>query len=108
MMLADTLPTAPATSDIGMFVLCAAVFIGMILSLIAIGSYFATRREMDDVKERMTNIEDLMEKRTEKLHKRINRLLAGQMLIAGKVGVALDKHQSQMDDILRELESEED
>lgn len=107
MILADVIQP-PSPNDIGIFVLCGALLIGLVATLIAIASYFATRREVDDLKERMTNVEELMERRTEKLHKRINRLLAGQMLIAGKVGVALDKHQNQMDDILRELEAEED
>jgi hypothetical protein len=105
LFLADT---APAPDAIGIFVLCAGVIIGLIASLISIASYFATRREVDDLKDRVVIIENLLEKRTEKLHRRINRLLAGQMLIAGKVGVALDKHQAQLEAKLHELESEED
>ena len=107
MFLADSIATAPTNNDIGLFVVCAATIIGLVAALISIASYFATRREVDDLKERVANIEELMEKRTEKLHNRINRLLAGQMLIAGKLGVALEQHQNQLDDILRDLEAEE-
>jgi hypothetical protein len=99
---------APASDALGIFVLCAAVIVGLAASLISIASYFATRREVDDLKDRVVIIENLLEKRTEKLHRRINRLLAGQMLIAGKVGVALDKNQAQLEAKLHELESEED
>ena len=104
-LFADTVPGPDA---IGIFVLCAGVVIGLIVSLVSIASYFATRREVDDLKDRVVIIENLLEKRTEKLHRRINRLLAGQMLIAGKVGVALDQHQAQLEAKLHELESEED
>jgi len=105
LFLADAVPGPDA---IGIFVLCAGVIVGLIASLISIASYFATRREVDDLKDRVVIIENLLEKRTEKLHRRINRLLAGQMLIAGKVGVALDQHQAQLEAKLHELESEED
>ena len=107
MLFADAI-AGPSNNDIGLFVVCAAVFIGLIGALISIASYFATRREVDDLKVRVTQIEELMEERTEKLHKRINRLLAGQMLIAGQVGVALENHSTQMESLLRQLESEED
>ena len=107
-MLSTLADTAPTPDAIGIFVLCAGVVIGLIASLISVASYFATRREVDDLKDRVVIIESLLEKRTEKLHRRINRLLAGQMLIAGKVGVALDKHTAQLEAKLHELESEED
>ncbi|MDE2105328.1 MAG: hypothetical protein KGL39_49335 [Patescibacteria group bacterium] len=100
--------TSPSNSELGLFVVCAAAFIGLIATLISIASYFATRREVDDLKERVTNIEELMEKRTEKLHRRINRLLAGQMLIAGQVGVALDHQGDKLAEIIRQLDAEED
>jgi len=107
-LLAESLPGGPTNNEIGLFVVCAAVVIGLVGALMSVAGYFATRREVDDLKERVTVIENLLEKRTEKLHRRINRLLAGQMLIAGKVGVALDQHQVQMETMLHELEREED
>lgn len=103
MMLAEA-----TNGDLGLFVVCAAIIIGLVGALMSVASYFATRREVDDLKERVLAVEELMEARTEKLHKRINRLLAGQMLIAGQVGVAIDQHQNQMESIMRQLESEED
>jgi len=99
---------AATTGQVGIFIVCAAMFVGLVGALISVASYFATRREVDDLKERVGIIESLLEKRTEKLHRRINRLLAGQMLIAGKVGVALDKHEAQMEAMLHELETEAD
>jgi len=107
-LLAESLSSGPTNNEIGLFVVCAAVVIGLVGALMSVAGYFATRREVDDLKERVTVIENLLEKRTEKLHRRINRLLAGQMLIAGKVGVALDQHQVQMETMLHELEREED
>jgi phosphate/sulfate permease len=108
MMLAQTVTTGATNNEIGLFVVCAAVVFGMVGALISVASYFATRREVDDLKERVQGIEELMEERTEKLHKRINRLLAGQMLIAGQVGVALENHSTQLEALMQQLESEED
>jgi len=99
---------SPSNSQIGLFVVCAAILIGLVATLISIAGYFATRREVDDLKDRVGTLEDLMEKRTEKLHRRINRLLAGQMLIAGQVGVALEHHRGELDSLIRQIEHEED
>ena len=108
MMLAQAATTGATNNEIGLFVVCAAVVFGLVGALVSVASYFATRREVDDLKDRVATIEDLMEKRTEKLHKRINRLLAGQMLIAGQVGVTIENHTAQMSAIMQQLETEED
>jgi len=100
--------SAPTNGDIGLFVVCAAIFTGLVATLISIAGYFATRREVDDLKNRVTTLETLMESRTEKLHRRINRLLAGQMLIAGQVGLALEHHRSELDALIQQLENEQD
>ncbi len=99
---------SPSNSQIGLFVVCAAILIGLVATLISIAGYFATRREVDDLKDRVGALENLMETRTEKLHRRINRLLAGQMLIAGQVGVALEHHRGELDSLIRQIEHEED
>jgi hypothetical protein len=49
-----------------------------------------------------------LDDKTAKIHKRVNRLLAGQMLIAGSVGCALEQHQDQITAWMEKLEREED
>jgi hypothetical protein len=53
-------------------------------------------------------IEVDLDDKTAKIHKRVNRLLAGQMLIAGRVGCSLDQHQDQITAWMAELDREEE
>jgi len=100
---------ADATNEqIGVFIFAAAVVTGFIATLISVASYFATRREVEDLKSRVDKIEADLDDKTAKIHKRVNRLLAGQMLIAGRVGCSLDQHQAQIAAWMKELETEED
>src|ERR1700761_2601184 len=88
---------ADATNEqIGVFIFAAAVVTGFVATLISVASYFATRREVEDLKSRVDKLESDLDDKTAKIHKRVNRLLAGQMLIAGRVGCALDQHQDQI------------
>jgi cell division protein FtsL len=99
---------ADATNEqVGVFIAAAVVVIGFILMLLAIAAYFATRREVDDLKERMDKLEADLDDKTSKIHNRVNRLLAGQMLIAGRVGCELTEHKERLGEIMKELESEE-
>jgi hypothetical protein len=87
-----------------------APLIALIGSAIGIGSYFATRRELDKLETRVTHLEEKLSGRVGKLHARINRLLAGQMIIAGKLGVTVE-HMKDIESELaeiEELEREED
>jgi hypothetical protein len=100
---------ADATNEqIGIFIFAGAVVTGFIATLISVASYFATRREVEDLKLRVDKIETDLDDKTAKIHKRVNRLLAGQMLIAGRVGCSLDQHQDQIAAWMAELEREED
>lgn len=100
--------TSPTNSELGVFIMCAAMLIGLVATLISVASYFATRREVDDLKGRVDKIEEDLDHKTSKIHKRVNRLLAGQMLIAGQVGVALDRQGGRLAELIRQLEEEED
>src|SRR3954471_7506364 len=100
---------ADATNEqIGIFIFAGAVVTGFIATLISVASNFATRREAEDLKTRVDKIETDLDDKTAKIHKRVNRLLAGQMLIAGRVGCALDQHQDQIAAWMDQLEREED
>jgi hypothetical protein len=100
---------ADATNEqIGVFVFAGAVVTGLITTLISVASNFATRREVEDLKTRVDKIEADLDDKTTKIHKRVNRLLAGQMLIAGRVGCSLDQHQDQISTWMAELEREEE
>lgn len=100
---------ADATNEqVGVFIFAGAVVTGFIAALISIASYFATRREVEDLKSRVNKIEADLDDKTAKIHKRVNRLLAGQMLIAGRVGCSLDQHRDQISAWMKELEREED
>ncbi len=100
---------ADATNEqIGVFIFAAAVVTGFVATLISVASYFATRREVEDLKSRVDKLENDLDDKTAKIHKRVNRLLAGQMLIAGRVGCALDQHQEQISAWMEKLEREED
>src|SRR6185437_11041309 len=100
---------ADATSEqIGIFIFAAAVVTGFIATLVSVASYFATRREVEDLKSRVDKLESDLEDKTAKIHKRVNRLLAGQMLIAGRVGCSLDQHRDQISAWMAKLEREED
>jgi hypothetical protein len=100
---------ADATNEqIGIFIFAGAVVTGFIATLISVASYFATRREVEDLKSRVDKIEADLEDKTAKIHKRVNRLLAGQMLIAGRIGCSLDQHQDQISAWMARLEREED
>jgi hypothetical protein len=99
---------ADATNEqVGIFIFAGAVVTGFIATLISVASNFATRREVEDLKMRADRIESDLDDKTAKIHKRVNRLLAGQMLIAGRVGCALDQHQEQIAAWMDKLEREE-
>lgn len=98
---------AEATNEqIGVLVFGLAALLGLVATMISIASYFATRREVEDLKTRVNNLEDNLDKKTSKLHTRINRLLAGQMMIAGQLNVALDK--GHLKEMMQQLEAEEE
>ena len=99
---------ADATNEqVGIFIFAGAVVTGFVATLISVASYFATRREVEDLKTRVDKIEADLDDKTAKIHKRVNRLLAGQMLIAGRMGCSLDQHQDQISAWMAELEREE-
>jgi outer membrane murein-binding lipoprotein Lpp len=100
---------ADATNEqVGIFIAAAAIVTGCIAAGISVASNFATRREVEDLKTRVDKIEVDLDDKTTKIHKRVNRLLAGQMLIAGRIGCSLDQHQDQITAWMAELEREED
>ena len=100
---------ADATNEqVGIFIFAGAVVTGFIATLISVASYFATRREVEDLKTRVDKIEADLDDKTAKIHKRVNRLLAGQMLIAGRMGCSLDQHQDQISAWMAELDKEEE
>jgi SMC interacting uncharacterized protein involved in chromosome segregation len=100
---------ADATNEqVGIFIFAGAVVTGFVATLISVASYFATRREVEDLKVRVDKIEVDLDDKTAKIHKRVNRLLAGQMLIAGRVGCSLDQHRDQLTAIIADLEREEE
>ncbi|HXT13190.1 MAG TPA: hypothetical protein VN873_16655 [Candidatus Angelobacter sp.] len=100
---------ADATNEqIGIFIFAGAVVTGFIATLISVASNFATRREVEDLKMRVDKIETDLDDKTSKIHKRVNRLLAGQMLIAGRVGCSLDQHRDQITAWMAQLEREEE
>jgi outer membrane murein-binding lipoprotein Lpp len=100
---------ADATNEqIGVFIFAAAVVTGFVATLISVASYFATRREVEDLKARVDKLENDLDDKTSKIHKRVNRLLAGQMLIAGRMGCSLEQHQDQISAWMAKLEREED
>src|SRR5262249_10179574 len=56
-------PPADATatpSQVGNFIICVAMLMGLVGALISVASYFATRREVDDLKDRVGTIEHLL------------------------------------------------
>src|SRR3954464_9968351 len=100
---------AEATNEqVGIFVFAGAVVTGFIATLISVASNFATRREVEELKSRVDKLESDLDDKTAKIHKRVNRLLAGQMLIAGRMGCALDQHQDQISAWMAELDREEE
>ena len=107
-MMTHQLLADVTNNQMGVFVFAAAVLVGLIATLLSIATYFATRREVEDLKERVDKIEADLDEKTSKIHKRVNRLLAGQMLIAGRMGCALDQHQHEINSMMLQLESEED
>ena len=102
-LLADT-----TNEQIGIFIFAGAVVTGFIATLISVASNFATRREVEDLKSRVDKLETDIDDKTSRIHKRVNRLLAGQMLIAGRIGCSLDLHQDQIAAWMAELEREEE
>jgi len=103
------LTIADATNEqIGIFIFAGAVVTGFIATLVSVASNFATRRELEDLKSRVDKMEADLDDKTAKIHKRVNRLLAGQMLIAGRVGCELEQHQDQISAWMEKLEREED
>ncbi len=100
---------ADATNEqVGIFIFAGAVVTGFIATLISVASNFATRREVEDLKSRVDKIESDLDDKTAKIHKRVNRLLAGQMLIAGRVGCSLEQHQDQIAAWMEKLDREEE
>src|ERR1043165_8534075 len=100
---------ADATNEqVGIFIFAGAVVTGFIATMISVASNFATRRELEDLKTRVDKIETDLDDKTSKIHKRVNRLLAGQMLIAGRVGCSLEQHQEQIAAWMEKLEQEEE
>jgi len=100
---------ADATNEqVGIFIFAGAVVTGFIATLISVASNFATRREVEDLKSRADKLETDLDDKTAKIHKRVNRLLAGQMLIAGRIGCSLDQHQDQIAAWMAQLEREEE
>ena len=100
---------ADATNEqVGIFIFAGAVVTGFIATLISVASNFATRREVEDLKSRVNKIESDLDDKTAKIHKRVNRLLAGQMLIAGRVGCSLEQHQDQITAWMEKLDREEE
>jgi hypothetical protein len=103
------LTLADVTNEqVGVFIFAGAVVTGFIATLVSVASNFATRRELEDLKTRVDKMETDLDDKTAKIHKRVNRLLAGQMLIAGSVGCALEQHQDQISAWMEKLEREED
>ena len=100
---------ADATNEqVGIFIFAGAVVTGFIATLVSVASNFATRREWEDLKSRVDKIETDLDDKTSKIHKRVNRLLAGQMLIAGRIGCSLEQHQAQITEWMEKLEREEE
>jgi hypothetical protein len=100
---------ADATNEqIGIFIFAGAVVTGFVATLVSVASNFATRRELEDLKMRVDKIETDLDDKTAKIHKRVNRLLAGQMLIAGRVGCSLEQHQDQITAWMEKLDREEE
>ena len=100
---------ADATNEqIGIFIFAGAVVTGFVATLVSVASNFATRRELEDLKTRVDRIETDLDDKTAKIHKRVNRLLAGQMLIAGRVGCSLEQHQDQISEWMEKLDREEE
>jgi hypothetical protein len=97
-----------SNEQVGVLIFGLAAVLGLAATMISIASYFATRREVEDLKARVDKIETDLDEKTSKIHKRVNRLLAGQMLIAGRMGCALDRHQEEINTMMLQLESEED
>ena len=100
---------ADATNEqVGIFIFAGAVVTGFVATLVSVASNFATRRELEDLKMRVDKIETDLDDKTAKIHKRVNRLLAGQMLIAGRVGCSLEQHQDQIAAWMEKLDREEE
>jgi hypothetical protein len=100
---------ADATNEqVGIFIFAGAVVTGFIATLVSVASNFATRRELEDLKNRVDKMEIDLDDKTAKIHKRVNRLLAGQMLIAGRVGCSLEQHQDQITAWMEKLDREEE
>ncbi len=94
--------------QVGIFIFAGAVVTGFVATLVSVASNFATRRELEDLKSRVDKIEIDLDDKTAKIHKRVNRLLAGQMLIAGRVGCSLEQHQDQIAAWMEKLDREEE
>jgi F0F1-type ATP synthase membrane subunit b/b' len=95
MMLADT-----SDAFTGQWVVVMAGAVACLAAVMAIVSYFATRREVDSIEGRVTKIEDQLketerrldekaEKRAVHLHNRVNHINSGINRIAGKLGLQL-------------------
>jgi len=96
---------APSPAFLGNMVQGIVVLMGALATLLAIATYFATRREVEELKVRVKDLEDKMEGKIEKLDRRIIRLLAGQALIAGQMGVVLSRRE--VDALMKRLDAEE-
>ena len=83
------------------------VVANVVLAGIGVLSFFATRREVDLLEKRVAKLEETLDDKTERLHKRVNRLLAGQMLIAGRVGCELEQHSARIEELMAKFETEE-
>lgn len=96
-----------SNEQVGTLIFGLAAVLGFAATMISIASYFATRREVEDLKERVGKLETDLDEKTGKIHNRVNRLLAGQMLIAGRMGVSLDRNQEQIAAMMADLDREE-
>jgi hypothetical protein len=105
MSLALQLLAEADNAFVGQLAYAVSFLLALAVAAITVASHFATRREVESLMERV----DKLERRTEVLDRRINRLLAGQMLIAGQMGVALSAAslRDAMQQVAREEESEE-
>lgn len=93
-------PGNPAT-DAGNWFIGVCAFVALLAALLTIATYFATRREVDDLKARVDTLETETreaerrleknnEDRASRIHKRVDRVLALTQRIAGKLNVHAD------------------
>ena len=110
MILAQAIP--PSSSPLELTVAVTAVIGGVVAilgGLLALFSYFATRREVDKMDDRISTLEGTLppmerrinangELRAVKIHNRMNRLSDGLHIIAGRLGCNLPKEIPGEDD----------